>query len=178
MEVKFTILGCYDADRTLFDGIMLPPEIDHDTLVNNILLEGAEFEVQYPNVPFFKEQIKQWFKMHNREFVKWVDAQSKEYNPIYNYDRYEDSTDTLDGHNEAGANTATAGYNTSTYSPVDKTESSNSDHSTNVHNAHIYGNIGVTTSASMVQEYIKVNAWNIYVNITDMFLRDFTIMVY
>jgi len=41
-----------------------------------------------------------------------------------------------------------------------------------------YGNIGVTTSQQMLEAELEVARWNLIEQITDMFIRDFCILVY
>jgi len=41
-----------------------------------------------------------------------------------------------------------------------------------------YGNIGVTTSQQMLESELEVARWNLIEQITDMFIRDFCILVY
>lgn len=44
MRATISILGLYNLNDTIFDNINLPAEVDHDTLVNNLLAELAELE--------------------------------------------------------------------------------------------------------------------------------------
>ena len=55
-----------------------------------------------------------------------------------------------------------------------------SEHTTDTsqHTGHIYGNIGVTTSQQMLADELKIDKWNIYEHITDLFIEEFTIPVY
>ena len=78
----------------LFDGMILPDDIDKDTLTGNFLLRGGEFEVMYADPDFMKEAITLWSKKWYRTFDKWVKALAIEYSPLENYDRKEDWTDT------------------------------------------------------------------------------------
>ena len=81
-------------DQTLFDLMQLPEDIDKDTLIENIILQGGEFEVLYADPVFMREAIGTWSKKCYNTFLKWITAQSLEYNPLENYDRIEDWTDT------------------------------------------------------------------------------------
>ena len=47
-----------------------------------------------------------------------------------------------------------------------------------VHAGRIHGNIGVTTSQQMLEAELDLGYWNIYSRITDMFLKEFCIMIY
>ena len=52
------------------------------------------------------------------------------------------------------------------------------DNYTDQHNAHIYGNIGVTTSQQMLQSELDIARFNIYEAIADLFITEFCILVY
>lgn len=60
---------------------------------------------------------------------------------------------------------------------IDRT-TDGTDSRNNIHKGHLYGNIGVTTSQQMLQSEIEVAMFNLYDNITDVFLREFTIPIY
>ena len=96
---KITLIGLnrwmHDIEDDLFTQLDLPEGIDKDTLTNNILLQGADFEVMYSDPLFMKEAIGLWSSKWYRTFEKWVDALAIEYAPLENYDRKEDWSDTL-----------------------------------------------------------------------------------
>lgn len=46
------------------------------------------------------------------------------------------------------------------------------------HDAHLFGNIGVTTSVQMLTEDLKIAEWNLYEHISDIFIDEFCILVY
>ena len=71
-------------------------------------------------------------------------------------------TTTVKGENEVNA----SGTNS-----VDK----NTDYT---RDAHLYGNIGVTTSQQMLNAELDIGYWNIYNKITDMFITEFLLLVY
>lgn len=78
----------------LFINMVLPEGMDRETLENNILVRTADFEVLYSDADFVKEYIGIWSKKWLRTFTKWYDALQITYNPLENYDRMEDWTDT------------------------------------------------------------------------------------
>lgn len=145
---KITLIGFYnymkDRGTDLFSNLSLPSGIDRDTVINNILLQGGEFEVLYGDPYFLQSAIDIWSKKWNRTFQKWYDALQIEYDPLYNYDRTEiidnirtegektkrsevafgndHSTSSGNGETE---NTRSA-YDASTYQPHDKNTSSSS----------------------------------------------------
>ena len=46
------------------------------------------------------------------------------------------------------------------------------------HTAHMYGNIGVTTSAAMLKEFYDISKWNLYNHMSDVFTSELLIAVY
>lgn len=245
--INITLLGFENylnrENKSVFDGLTVPASIDRDTLTNNILLRGGEFESLYGDPYFLRDMVGVWSNKMTPVFTKWAYAMSMEYNPIENYDRYEDILTKNTGTIKNGGKTTTQGDNTTTIenntensttdngtisdvgANVNKVSAFNSDTmrdnttdetnntrvsendsttsmsqtgtnetksntSTAVDNtttnnlneqrtAHIHGNIGVTTSSAMVSEFNELQAeWNLYDKITDLFLSEFTLMVY
>lgn len=205
-SAKVTLIGMnsflQNAGYDLFEGLTLPEGLEKKTLTDNILLEGGEFEVVYSDPWALKNFISIWADREQATFKRWVDALAIEYAPLENYDRHEDWTDTLDSdgtNSTTGTNdTSTSGtvttdvsaYDSNGYQPKDKVTSSETidndttENSTStldnegVHTGRIHGNIGVTTSQQMLEAELDLGYWNIYSRITDMFLKEFCIMIY
>ena len=97
-SAKITLLSFYEwlkwEESDLFTELTLPEGIDKDILTNNILIRGGEFEVVFSDPHFMQKAIGNWGKKWYRTFEKWIDALNIEYNPLENYDRMEDYTDT------------------------------------------------------------------------------------
>lgn len=87
MRATLSLLGLYNYDNTVLDGLTLPDNFsatDLETLKNNILLETAEFEVLYSDPIFLKFAITQWCNKRKPTW-KWLkDTQNYEYNPLWN----------------------------------------------------------------------------------------------
>ena len=58
-----------------------------------------------------------------------------------------------------------------------KTDTASGTDTTSI-NSRTHGNIGVTTSQQMLQSELDIAKWNIYEQITDLFISEFCIMVY
>ena len=191
-----------NAGGDLFQGLTLPEGLAKNTLTNNILLQGGEFEVLYSDPFFLQNAISIWADREEATFQRWVDALAIEYAPLENYDRHEDWTDTLDsdgtsrttGTNDTQSSgtvtTDVSAYDSTGYQPKEKvTTSETIDNDTTenntstldnegVHTGRIHGNIGTMTSQSMLESELQLGYWNIYSRITDMFLKEFCIMIY
>lgn len=193
---KITLIGLNNfTDGHIFDLMSLPSGIDKNALINNILLNVGEFELLYPDAEFLKLAIGNWASVNSFTFEQLYKAYRSEYNPIENYDRYEDITDNRNSSvnsngkskdNTNSLNTVSA-YNENTLVNDSGNNTSGSSETNNIttgtddtiHNAHIHGNIGVTTSSAMLDEYIKIQPkLNIYEVITNMFAKQFCIMIY
>lgn len=205
-SAKVTLIGMntyfQNAGSDLFEFLDLPEGLTKKTLTDNILLQGGEFEVLYSDPVALKSYIGIWADREAATFQRWVDALNIEYAPLENYDRHEDWTDTLDsdgtsrtiGTSDTSTNgtvqTDVSAYDSSSYQPKEKvttsdtvdndtTENNTSTlDNTGVHAGRIHGNIGVTTSQQMLESELELGYWNIYSRITDMFLKEFCIMIY
>lgn len=105
-------------DQTLFDLLELPDLIDKETVVDNILLQGGEFEVVYADPEFMRNAIGMWGRKHYYTFEKWATAQALTYNPLENYDRIEDWQDT--GNRGESTSSRKDSGNTRTFDNQDK----------------------------------------------------------
>ena len=303
---KWTLMGMYNYDNTIFNEMVLPTGIDADLFKSSLLIEKGEFEVLFPDPDFMKNAIKVWSAKWYRTFSEWLRGTQAQFNPIYNYDRYEEGWDdnkkkyssvnnadysdkrtadlqdkhvlntkdertadteenrilntkdarTADLKDESTFNNAdttsqtkesttehkVAAYDSSSYVPssqdivnngdskvqhtgtvtnettgtdttahsgtdatttkgTDTTAHTGSDtinttgtdetvhkgklsditgdeQNTNQHTAHLYGNIGVSTSASILAEFYQVAKWNLYEHMADVFGSELLIQVY
>lgn len=172
--------------KSLFDGVQLPVGISKQTLVNTICEQAIDFETIYPDGDYLRQSIPNFFKIWYRTFDKWARALEIEYNPLENYDRheqFENSGNVTGKSDETGTNTGkVTAYDSETLKTNDQQESI--DHSESQGStagrgtSYIHGNIGVTTSQQMLQAELDVQKFNIYQQITDIFLQQFCILVY
>lgn len=197
-KATMTLIGLYNYDNTLFDKLTMPQGIDKDLLVNNILLRGGEFEVLYSNPVFLQNMFSVWSRKWERTFSKWHEALNLDYNPLDNFDRKEEWTDTgkskiTDKNKTVNAGSDTiesevSAYDTSSYSPSNKNTTTLGTNTTiddtttgdneSTHVGRMHGNIGVTTSMQLIESELSLDEWNLYEHITDIFLKEFVIAVY
>ena len=86
---KISVLGLYKYDQSLFDNLQLPEGFtadDRTTLINNLLMECAEFECTYPNFDFCKAAIGFWSAARLSVWQKLYASTMFVYNPIWNKD--------------------------------------------------------------------------------------------
>ena len=78
---------------SIFSLLQLPDGINKETVTNNILLESMDFEAVYTDPDFLRDAIYIWSRTNYHTFEKWYQAQQVKYDPLNNYDRYEEWTD-------------------------------------------------------------------------------------
>lgn len=94
MNALISILTLYNADNSIFDNFVLPVGMAKDDVINNLLIELSELEVLYPNPDTMKAVIGFWSKKELSVWEKLLASTMFEYNPIWNFDRTEEFTDT------------------------------------------------------------------------------------
>lgn len=102
-----TVEGLYNYDNTLFDGFNVPDGLVKQIAIDSILMRTRELEILYPDFNFMKNRIAIWSNKYQYNWKKLYDTTVLEYNPIENYDRMEDwtDTDTETGTNSRNSNT-------------------------------------------------------------------------
>ena len=305
-SAKMTLIGMYNYRNDIFSELVLPSGIDADLFKQSLLMKGGEFEVLYPDPDFLKYSIKIWSSKWFRTFSEWLRGTEQRWNPIYNYDRFEesrnenrkefdskttadysdqrkvdlddtrtadltekrtadledesikyltdkrtadlnektvfDNTDTTTQTDQMTTEHQVAAYDSSSYSPSSKdivdngqskidhtgdvtnattgtdinehsgtdtmkhtgtdttehtgtdimkhtgtdntarkgtlSDNTGSEQTHDIHEAHLYGNIGVTTSAAMLKEFYDVSSWSLYDHMSDVFISELLIPVY
>lgn len=236
------LIGMYNYDPSVLDGLVYPAGLDPETLKDNILMESAEQELIYSNIDFMKQAIASWSYKQLHVWQELYDTTQYEYNPIWNKDgtfsetvtrdlkATEDFTDThnlqdkntrnyedketrdLKGTNDVTDTTTDSvyGFNSSTEAPsskrVDVVDQDTTDTGTDTINHtgtdtvdHTgtfkkdrdttdtgtitttrteQGNIGVTSTQSMIKEQREVVMLNLYDVITQDFIERFCLKVY
>lgn len=187
---RLTLIGMYNYDNTLFDNVNLPSGYDKQTFVESLLLEHGEKCVQYADVDFMKLALGTVSRKWYTELDRLYKALTAEYDPTWNYDRHEEYDDTTGGtidntQPESTTNeSAVSAYNSTVYEP-DRKDTSNLGHtktesSGNIHHeAHLYGNIGVTSTMALITEEIKLRTHNdLYDLAGRIFANELLIQIY
>ena len=81
-----SIMGMYEHDPTVMDGLRVPEGMERETVINNILLNCAELEVIYTHIESMRLAIKVWSDSNQIGWKKLYDTMIVEYNPIWNVD--------------------------------------------------------------------------------------------
>lgn len=174
-----SVMGMYQYDPTLFDGMVLPEAMDRDVMISNILTECAELEVIISDADIFKSVLEYWSKKNLQPWEKMYAAQIAEYNPLWNKDGTYQETESRDLRSTGETTGQVSAYNSDGFQNASKNNASGTDSGTIFRERREYGNIGVTTSTAMLteeQEYRK--KYNIYDTILEDFKSRFCILVY
>lgn len=89
-----SVEGLYNYKDTIFSEFEVPDGMNKQIAIDTICMRSRELEVLYPDVEFFKIRIGMWSRKNKYNWKKLYDTTLLEYNPIENYDRMEDWTDT------------------------------------------------------------------------------------
>ena len=191
-------------DNDLFNDILLPEGIDHDTVVNTILSESALNTPMYPEHDLFKMMIQNFFRKYYNNFDRYNRAMNAEYEPNENYHKTDERTirdninkvQNLDGKqvNSLNENANNENFrmafdandykrtdrstsnttNNDTYKQNDKTTTDSNRNGTIITNSH--GLTGVYTNQRLVEDEVKLRSkYNVYKYISDLFYDEFMI---
>nr|DAI74817.1 MAG TPA: hypothetical protein [Caudoviricetes sp.] len=92
---RFTLAGLYHFDESLFDNMVFPDGADKQNFIDSLILSYGDCEPLYPDFDFMKNSaIPAWSRKWKNSIEKVYDLLEKlEYNPVENYDRQENWTD-------------------------------------------------------------------------------------
>lgn len=194
MDALLSVMGLYRADPDLFSEMVLPPALNRETLVNNLVMELAEVNTIISDPTVMKLSIGHWSQARVDVWTHMWETTQYDYNPIWNKDGYYKETETRDLAGSLDGTSGTDETRTDKRSAYDSSAFQNADQSildsdSTVHNDSTdtgtiererieHGNIGVTTTQQMIQEERDIAEFNIYAFIIDEFKRRFCIMVY
>lgn len=112
-----SIMGLYEYDNNIFQGLQVPEGLNREAVINEILLQCAELEIMYPNIDIMKLAITTWSIANQYTWQKLYDTMVVEYNPIWNVDA--NVTDTLTGTENRDIERSGSGSNNRTVNLAD-----------------------------------------------------------
>lgn len=179
-DITISVLGMWQFNNALFDKFEVPAQIDKQDVVDTILLECAELPVVYTNWDVLQGAIGLLSKRRLHAWERMATALFEDYNPLHNFDRYEEL-----GEEESSSSSGTAdsvntvnGYNGDAERDRQNTTGNSNAKRSNKHTGHLYGNIGVTTSAQMIEGELEIRKQDLISIIVREFKENFCIMVY
>lgn len=223
LNPRMTMIGLYNYNSAVFERLNLPEGINKDDFINSFLLKYGECPVIYPQWEFMQFAVGVWSNKWYHSIERIIYAFTEDYNPLHNFDRHEEYTDTEDidrataaaasstsntsseteetaGNTDSTENTVSA-YNSDQYQPDNKSDSTgtanrnatgsitgsdtrnetgtdNTDRELQ-HNGHLYGNIGVTESTTMLLHEKELREkYSIIDIVCDMLYKEICIYIY
>lgn len=89
-RAMLSIIGLYNWDDSIFNLLHLPDGVDAEQVKLNILFECGSLSMLYPDWDFVYHAIDYWSKKELPTWERVYQLTQLEYNPIENYDRFED----------------------------------------------------------------------------------------
>ena len=172
LRSKLSIMGLYYADNTIFDNMVLPENVDRETLIADILSECAELEVLYPDSDYMKMIIGYWSNKMLPSWDKINEALNLEYDPINNYKKHT---------THKGKDTNTSINSVKAYNEQNNFVDYQKDHDDNnkEFERDVIGNVGIRSYQALLGEEIEMRKnYNIYDIILNDFKRRFLLLVY
>lgn len=181
----------YEYDETLFDGLSVPEGVDKQLVIDDILFRHGDAPLAFPDPVIMKYYIGSWSSKFSPLWERMYSAITAEYNPIENYDRMEEKTETGgSSYEQSGTQSGTSegqvsAENETGYQPDAKTidDSETSDEGSSESElrteSRVHGNIGVTTSQQMLnQELDLLPRLDIVRYISDSYKAEFCLGYY
>ena len=116
--------GLVQGVTDLWDGLTVPEGANKQTLIDAILYRSFEFPVLYMDARTVHDQIKIVSEMYADSMSRTWAALTADYNPIHNFDRFEESTDDREGSDTRKGHSTQTGTGQSTESNEDSGTSS------------------------------------------------------
>ena len=118
MKSTLSLLGIYRWDPSILEDLKIPAGVDRASVESELLLQCAEVEVIYPEPATLKMAIGFWSTSMLPIWEKMYATTVLEYDPISNYDRHEEWTDSREtsGTASSSGNSTTSGTDSVTSS--------------------------------------------------------------
>lgn len=104
MNATLSLAGMMKAHPTLFDDVVLPDQVDRETVLNQLLLDTMELEVMISSGPIMQEALGVYSKSMLPVWLRYANALAMDYDPLNTDDTTETNTTT--------SNASTTGQNT------------------------------------------------------------------
>ena len=131
MNLQNLIDAGHLEDIDIFAGVSVPAPLDAETVKSAIMVRSGLMTPLYKEPKVFQALVTHWFIAKQWTIQHLINIIEAEYNPIENYNRIEDSSDTLSGEDVltmAGGNQEThSGTDTETHSGTDTETHSGTD---------------------------------------------------
>ena len=113
-KATMSVIGLYNYDNSLFDNLHIPTGVNLSVVINNILDTCAELELLYPDFNYLKNAISYWSARELPLWNKIYEMENADYNPLENYDRYDNEVENTGRKSEGASETSTSSESNST----------------------------------------------------------------
>lgn len=142
-KMTISFIGLYNYNANLFDLFNVPDGVVKEHVVNRLMAESSDLELIYPDWDTCYTML-QLFSLSNLDrWTKLYQTTQLEYNPIENYDRLEEWTDT-----GSGESSGTASGNSTTTIKDTSTANGTGTTSAVAYNSNTQKDVGKNTSTS------------------------------
>ena len=97
ISARLSLWGLYQYDSTILDNLTVPTGLDANNIKQNLLVETAGMTVLYPDPNFLKVAIGLWATERRDIWHKLYNTTLLTYDPVENYDRFEETEEQSDG---------------------------------------------------------------------------------
>ena len=124
-------------DNTIMDNFTVPDGVDRQLALDTISQRCGLTPLYHPDPAWLKFYIGRWCSKNAKTWEELYKTTIQDYNPIYNYDRTEETTDTRSGTRTLSEDTSSNTKQNGDTSVTD-TSSDNSEHTTSADNSDTY----------------------------------------
>lgn len=124
-------------DDTVMDNFTVPDGIDRQLALDTIYQRCGLTPLYHPDPAWLKFYIGRWCSKNAKTWEELYKTTIQDYNPIYNYDRTEETTDTRSGTRTLSEDTSSNTKQNGDTSVTD-TSSDNSEHTISADNSDTY----------------------------------------
>lgn len=182
-SINMSIYGLYYYRPDIFDDMLIPEELDRDTVISNILMECAEMTMLYPDADMMKEAIGYWSKARINVWNRMAQVLFADYDPFINIKR--DETRTILYEPDL-ADSGTSVNSVNAWNDINGTErDSTTVNSTQKGSAkttetlHVEGDSAITDAQDVAKKEFELrDRYEIYDYIVNDFRSRFCLMIY
>lgn len=124
-------------DDTIMDNFTVPDGIDRQLALDTIYQRCGLTPLYHPDPAWLKFYVGRWCSKNTKTWSELYKTTIQDYNPIYNYDRTEETTDTRSGTRSLSEDTSSNTKQNGDTSVTD-TSSDSSEHTISADNADSY----------------------------------------
>lgn len=182
-SLNMSVYGLYYYRPDIFDDMVLPDQIDRDTMIANILMECAELTILYPDPNMLKEAIGFWSKARLNAWDRMATVLYENYDPFINIKRDETRTilyepDLKDSGTSTNSVNAWNDLN-GVQRDSTKVESTQKGSSKTTETFHIEGDSAITDAQDVARKEFELrDRFELYNYIVNDFRNKFCLMIY